>query len=46
MIYNTIAKNFDILATNLSILYNYFNNQQNYFSDLYPTKILAKSMNK
>jgi len=31
------AKNFDILATNLSVLYNFILIvQQNYFSDLYP----------
>jgi len=29
----------DILATSLSVLHNYFD-QQNYFSDLYPAKIL------
>jgi len=32
------AKNFDILATGLSVLHN-FTVQQNYFSSLYPAKI-------
>jgi len=36
------AKNFGILAIGLSILHNYFD-QQDYFSDPYPTKILDLS---
>jgi len=40
-IMSNAAKNFDILATGLSILRNYF--VQNYFSDLYPAKILNLS---
>jgi len=40
-IMSTAVNNFDILAVNL-ILHNYFD-QQNYFSDLYPTKILDLS---
>jgi len=32
------AKNFDILATDLSVLHNFIV-QQNYFSSLYPAKI-------
>jgi len=34
------AKNLDILATSLNVLYNYFDSSTKYFSDLYPTKIL------
>jgi len=34
------SKNFDILATGLSVLYNHF---ENYFSDLYSAKILDLS---
>jgi len=38
------AKNFDILATSLSVLYIIIMMvQQNYFSGLYPTKILDLS---
>jgi len=38
---NKAVKNFDILATSSSVLHNYFDiDQQNYFSDLYPSKIL------
>jgi len=37
------AKNFNILATSLSVLYNYFDSSTKYFSDLYPTKILDLS---
>jgi len=38
---STAAKNFNILATSLSVLYNYFDTvQQNYFSYLHPAKIL------
>jgi len=48
------AKNVDTLATGSSVLHNYFNTyyyfdyllfwfQQNYFSDLYPAKILDLS---
>jgi len=41
------AKTFDILATDLSVLHNYFDLvelvQQNYFSDLYSAKILDLS---
>jgi len=36
------AKIFDILATSLSVLYNYFDSS-NFFSDLYPAKILNLS---
>jgi len=36
------AKNFDILATSLSVLIILIV-RQNYFSDLYPTKILDLS---
>jgi len=36
------AKNFDILATGLSVLRNYFDNSTN-FSDLYPAQILNLS---
>jgi len=36
------AKNFDILATGLNVLHNYFDGSTN-FSDLYPTKILDLS---
>jgi len=36
------AKNFDILATSLNIPHNLIV-QQNYFSDLYPAKILDLS---
>jgi len=36
-----VEKNFDTLATNFSVLHNYFDSvQQNYFFDLYPLKIL------
>jgi len=41
------AKKFDVLATSLSVLYNYFNSSTNFFSNLYPVKILdllAKSI--
>jgi len=41
-IMNNAAKNFDILATSLSVLIILIV-QQNYFSDLYPTKILDLS---
>jgi len=34
------VKNFDILATSLSVLHIILIVQQNYFSDLYPAKIL------
>jgi len=34
------AKNFDILDISVNILYNYFTVQQDYFSDVYPAKIL------
>jgi len=41
---NNAAKNFDILATTLSILHNYFNNPTKLFSDLHLAKFLdAKS---
>jgi len=40
---SNIAKNSDILATSLSILHKYFD-QQNHFSDLYPAKILDLSI--
>jgi len=36
-IMNNAANNFDILATNLSILHNYFSPTK-LFSDLYPAK--------
>jgi len=32
------AKSFNIIATNLRILYNYFDNPTKLFSDLYLTK--------
>jgi len=37
-----VAKNCDILAISLSVLYNYFDSStiKNYFSDLYPATIL------
>jgi len=38
-IMSNAAKNFDILATSLSVLRNYSIVQQNYFSNLYPAKI-------
>jgi len=41
-IMNNAAKIFDILATSLSVLYNYFDSS-NFFSDLYPAKILNLS---
>jgi len=41
-IMNNAAKNFDVLATSLSVLIILIV-QQNYFSDLYPTKILDLS---
>jgi len=37
------AKNFDILASSLSVLHNYLI-QQNYFSDLYSAKNLNLSI--
>jgi len=37
------AKNFDILVTSLSVLHIILIVQQNYFSDLYPAKILDLS---
>jgi len=38
------VKNFDFLVTSLSVLQNYFDLvQQNYFSNLYPAKILDLS---
>jgi len=39
---SNVAKNFDILAIDLSVLHNLIILivQQNYFSDLYPLKIL------
>jgi len=40
-IMNDAAKNFDVLATGLTVLHNYFD--LNYFSDLYPIKILDLS---
>jgi len=43
-IISNATKNFDILATSLNILYNYFDEfQQNYFSDPYSAKILDLS---
>jgi len=42
-IISNVAKNFDILTTNLSVLHNYFD-QQNNFSDSYRAKILDPSM--
>jgi len=53
-IMNNAAKKVDILATGSSVLHNYFDTyyyfdyllfsfQQNYFSDLYPAKILDLS---
>jgi len=36
-------KNFDVLATDLSVYIIIFIVQQNYFSDLYPAKILDLS---
>jgi len=36
------TKNFDILATGLSVLHNYFDNLTKLFSDLYLAKFLAK----
>jgi len=41
-IMSNARKNFDILATSLSILHNYFDGS-NYFSDLYSAKILDLS---
>jgi len=38
-IMSNAAKNFDILATSLSVLRNYFDNSTKLFSDLYPVKI-------
>jgi len=38
-----LQKNFDILATDLSVLHIILIVQQNYFSDLYQTKILDLS---
>jgi len=35
-----IAKNFDILAISLTILYSYFDNPTKLSSDLYPAKFL------
>jgi len=35
-----VAKNFDILATNLSVLHNYFDGLTKLFSDLYLAKFL------
>jgi len=40
------AKNFDILATGVNILYNYFIGQQNYCSDVYPAKNLDLQQNR
>jgi len=40
---NNAAKNFDILVTSLNVLHNYFDSS-NYFSDLYPSKILDLSV--
>jgi len=37
------AKNFDILTTSLSVLYNYFDNPIKLFSDLYLVKFLNTS---
>jgi len=34
------AKNFDILAISLSVLYNYFDSLTKLFSDPYPAKFL------
>jgi len=41
-IMSNTAKNFDILAINLSVLHNYFDSSTN-FSDLYPIKMLDLS---
>jgi len=40
---SNVAKNFDILATSLSVLLIILIVQQNYFFDLYPAKILDLS---
>jgi len=37
---NNGAKKFDVLATSLSVLHNYFDSSTNFFSNLYPVKIL------
>jgi len=42
-IMSNAAKNFDILATSLSVLHNYLLVQQNHFSDLCPVKIVDLS---
>jgi len=42
---NNHVKNFDILATSLSVLHILIV-QQNYFSNMYPTKILDLSANR
>jgi len=34
------AKIFDVLATSLRVLHNYFDSSTNFFSNLYPAKIL------
>jgi len=38
-----MSKNFDILATNLSVLYNYFDSSIKLFSDLHLAKFLDTS---
>jgi len=40
---NNVAKSFDILATNLSVLHNYFDGPAKLFSDLYLVKFLNTS---
>jgi len=37
------TKNFDILATSLSVLHNYFDSSTKFFLNLYPAKILDLS---
>jgi len=45
-IISNAVKNLDNLATSLSVLNNYFDIQQNYFSDLYPEKHKILDKNK
>jgi len=40
---NNIVKSFNILATSLSDLHNYFNSLTKLFSNLYPAKLLDTS---
>jgi len=40
---NNVVKNFDILATSLSVPHNYFNDLIKLFSDLYLAKFLDTS---